>query len=185
MTHLAKKAATLMRITIELEPSDVERFLKALARSRRIAQEADEADILAAAKQALNTLLIGNAPEYVRKRMVGVQRLILMLEDDAWALPAPEREEVLEALVYFGDPEDLIPDEVEVIGLLDDAIVLELLLRRQRHMLQSYHDFCEFRAGFVDTGPESRHVNAARLARKREQLLARMRRRGARESAAA
>jgi len=172
-----------MRITIELEPGDIDRFQKALERSRHIAQEADESDILAAAKEALNTLLIGNAPEYVRKRMVGVQRLIMMIEDDAWALPLPERVEVLEALVYFSDPEDLIPDDLEVIGLLDDAIVLELLLRRQRHVLQAYHDFCEFRRGLVDTGPEAHHINAARLARRRETLLARMRRRGARVAA--
>jgi uncharacterized membrane protein YkvA (DUF1232 family) len=172
-----------MRITIELEPGDVRRFLKTLERSRRIAREADEPDILAAAKQALNTLLIGNAPEYVRKRMVGVQRLIMMLEDDAWALPHPERVDVLEALVYFSDPEDLIPDEVEVIGLLDDAIVVELLLRRQRHVLQAYQDFCEYRSAMVETGPETRHLNAARLARRREMLMARMRRRRARTPA--
>ena len=174
-----------MRITIELEPGDVRRFLQVLARSRRVAQEADEDDVLAAAKQALDTLLIGNAPEYVRKRMVGVQRLILMLEDDAWALPPPERQDVLEALVYFSDPEDLIPDDIEVIGLLDDAIVLELLLRRHRHVLQAYADFCHFRGTLVDTGPEAHHVNAARLARRREMLLSRMRRRGARETATA
>ena len=173
-----------MRITIELEPGDVERFLKALERSRRIAHDAEETDIIAAAKQALNTLLIGNAPEYVRKRMIGVQRLILMLEDDAWALPQPEREDVLEALVYFSDPEDLIPDDVEVIGLLDDAIVVELLLRRQRHVLQAYMDFCECRSAMVDIGPQARHANAARLARRRETLLARMRRRGARATVA-
>jgi len=174
-----------MRITIELEPGDVKRFLKTLARSRLIAREAEEPDIIAAAKQALDTLLIGNAPEYVRKRMVGVQRLIMMLEDDAWALPHPEREDVLEALVYFSDPEDLIPDDVAVIGLLDDAIVVELLLRRQRHVLQAYVDFCEYRRTMVDTGTDTRHQNAARLARRREMLLARMRRRGARVTAAA
>jgi uncharacterized membrane protein YkvA (DUF1232 family) len=173
-----------MRITIELEPGDVKRFLKTLARSRVIAREAEESDILAAAKQALNTLLIGSAPEYVRKRMVGVQRLIMMLEDDAWGLPLPEREDVLEALVYFSDPEDLIPDDVEVIGLLDDAIVVELLLRRQRHVLQAYHDFCEYRGAMVETGPESRLANAGKLARRREMLLDRMRRRGARKIAA-
>jgi uncharacterized membrane protein YkvA (DUF1232 family) len=172
-----------MRITIELEPGDVRRFLKTLERSRRIAREAEETDILAAAKQALNTLLIGSTPEYVRKRMVGVQRLIMMLEDDAWALPHPEREDVLEALVYFSDPEDLIPDDIEVIGLLDDAIVVELLLRRHRHVLQAYLDFCEYRAAMVESGPETRHANAARLARRREMLLARMRRRRSRISA--
>jgi len=169
-----------MRITIELEPSDIDRFLKALERSRRIARDADECDVIASAKQALNTLVIGNAPEYVRKRMVGVQRLIVMLEDEAWALPPPEREDVLEALVYFSDPEDLIPDDVEVIGLLDDAIVLELVLKRQRHVLQAYHDFCTFRsalAAIPDT-PELRVAKAGKLARRREALFARMRRRG-------
>ena len=105
VTAQGGETGNVMRITIELEPGDVERFLKALARSRRIAEEADETDILAAAKEALNTLLIGTAPEYVRKRMIGVQRLIMMVEDDAWALPQPERLEVLEALVYFSDPD--------------------------------------------------------------------------------
>jgi len=174
-----------MRITLELEPADIDRFLCALERSHQLARDAEEIDVIAAAKQALNTLPIGNAPSYVRKRIGAVQRLILMLEDEAWALPQPERGQVLETLVYFSDPEDLIPDEIDVIGLLDDAIVLELLLRRHRHVLQAYTDFCQFRGSLVDTGPEAHHVNAARLARKRGMLLSRMRRRGARETAIA
>ena len=162
-----------MRITIELEPADIESFRKSLARSRRIARTADECDVIAAAKHSLNTLLIGNAPEYVRKRMTGVQRLIMMLEDEMWALPAPEREAVLETLVYFSDPEDLIPDHIEVIGLLDDALMIELLLRRQRHVLQAYADFCEYRRSLglsVATFDE-------RLVRRRDALHTRMRRR--------
>lgn len=119
-----------MRITIEIETKDLARFHQSLKRSRHVAQEADEADILDAAKQALDSAPLATAPTYVRKRIGGVQRLITMLEDDAWALPAPCRIDVLEALVYFSDPEDLIPDDIEVIGLLDDAIMLELLLRK-------------------------------------------------------
>src|SRR5437879_10824411 len=90
------KCRTLMRITLELETADIDRFLCALERSHRLAREAEETDVLAAAKHALNTLLIGSAPSYVRKRIVAVQRLILMLEDEAWALPQPERGQVLE-----------------------------------------------------------------------------------------
>jgi uncharacterized membrane protein YkvA (DUF1232 family) len=172
-----------MRITIELEPEDVESFRKTLARSRQIALTADESDVLHAAKHSLNTLLIGNAPEYVRKRMVGVQRLILMIEDDAWKLPNPEREAVLETLVYFSDPEDLIPDHIEVIGLLDDAIVIELLLRRQRHVLQAYGDFCAYRetlGAFPNVTAEC-DVLLERLVRRRAALHTRMRRRMVRE----
>jgi len=174
-----------MRITIELEQADVERFLHARARSRRLALQMDEADIVAAAKHALNTLPIGSAPVYVRKRIGEVQRLIMIVEDEDWMLPEPERSEVLETLVYFSDPDDLIPDEIETIGLLDDAIMLELLVRRLRHVLRAYDDFCEFRARFgTDPGtPEARSTRAARLARRRDELRARMRRRQARVEA--
>jgi uncharacterized membrane protein YkvA (DUF1232 family) len=118
----------------------------------------------------------------VRKRIVAVQRLILMLEDEAWALPQPERGQVLETLVYFSDPEDLIPDDIEVIGLLDDAIVLEILLRRLRHVLRAYADFREYcDALAAPAAPAERHAHAQLLAARRDALRARMRRRSERE----
>lgn len=163
-----------MRITIELEAADIERFTRALTRSRHVAQEVDEADILDAAKQALDSLPIASAPSYVRKRIGGVQRLIAMLEDEAWALPAPRRLDVLEALVYFSDPEDLIPDDIEVIGLLDDAIMLELLLRRLAPVLRAYADFCRYRDGLGAAPVTTRQEYAASLARKRDALRARL-----------
>lgn len=168
-----------MRITIELDPHDIERFTQALARSRRVAQEADETDILDAAKQALDSAPLASAPTYVRKRIAGVQRLIAMLEDEAWGLPAGPRIDVLEALVYFSDPEDLIPDDIEVIGLLDDAIMLELVLRKLHRVLHAYSDFCEYREtlGAPPQEPAARHEYAMNLARKRDALRVRMQRR--------
>lgn len=173
-----------MRITIELEPHDIERFMQALARSRRVAQQADEADILDAAKQALDSAPLANAPTYVRKRIAGVQRLITMLEDEAWALPAPARVDVLEALVYFSDPEDLIPDDIEVIGLLDDAIMLELLLRKLAPVLRAYSDFCVFRDELRESPPATRQQYAASLARKRDALRERLVRKRSKKKAA-
>ncbi|MBS0581939.1 MAG: DUF1232 domain-containing protein [Proteobacteria bacterium] len=166
-----------MRITIEIEPKDLARFQQALRRSRHVAQQADEADVLDAAKQALDSAPLATAPTYVRKRIAGVQRLITMLEDDAWALPVRDRIDVLEALVYFSDPEDLIPDDIEVIGLLDDAIMLELLLRKLAPVLRAYADFCKFRQELAAAAPPTRHEYAASLARKRDALRARLDRR--------
>jgi uncharacterized membrane protein YkvA (DUF1232 family) len=168
-----------MRITIELEQEDLERFLAAF--EKRLLREVDECDVLDAAKHALNTLPIGSAPAYVRKQIGAVQRFILMLEDEDWALPSPQRNHVLETLVYFSDPDDLIPDDIEVIGLLDDAIVLELLLRGQRHVLQAYADFCEYRAklAIAYSQPSGRHVFAQKLARRRASLLERVGRKDA------
>jgi uncharacterized membrane protein YkvA (DUF1232 family) len=167
-----------MRLTIELEADDLARFRAALKHARRLVQSTDECDIVAAAVQALERMPLARAPAYIRKRLAQIQRLLVMLEDEAWALPRAEREDVLETLVYFCDPEDLIPDDVSVIGLLDDAIMLELLLRRQRHVLSAYDDFCEYRTSLgAAQARDERIAHAGKLARKRATLQARMRRR--------
>lgn len=167
-----------MRITLELEPEDIARFEAALARARAASRCADEAEVIDAAKYALDHLCASKAPIYVRKRLVEVQRLILMLEDETWALADPERSDVVGTLVYFSDPDDLIPDDVDVIGLLDDAIMLELLLRRLRHVRKAYADFCALRAA-LDSGSgdaEARRSQARDLAQLRAGLHQRMRR---------
>ena len=172
-----------MRITFELEPADIERFQQALSRSRHATRCADEVDVIDAAKYALDHLSASMAPAYVRRRLVEVQRLILMLEDEAWALSDPERCEVVETLAYFSDPDDLVPDDIEVIGLLDDAIMLELLLRRLRIVLNAYADFCAFRTTLaaMPGDSEARRQYARALAERRAKLHARMRRRRTRK----
>jgi uncharacterized membrane protein YkvA (DUF1232 family) len=116
--------------------------------------------------------------DHVRKRVVEVQKLIMMLEDEAWALSGAERCDIVETLVYFSDPDDLIPDDVEVIGLLDDAILLELLLQRMRHVRKAYAEFCAFRAALATDLRDAveRRSHARDLAALRMQLQARMRR---------
>ncbi|MEZ5463127.1 YkvA family protein [Dokdonella sp.] len=162
-----------MRITFELESEDIEYFQKAFERFRRMANEVDEVHIIDAAKHTLDNLCIARIPNYVRKRLVHVQRLILLLEDADWSLSAPERTEALAALAYFGDPDDLIPDHIEIIGLIDDAIMLELLARRMRHVLQAYGKFCAFRESLGDrSGQEHARVGRARaLASRRAELM--------------
>lgn len=174
-----------MKITFELEPGDIDRFHEALARAERRVACADDCDIVAAARHGLDTLPIASAPGYIRRRILEVQRLIDMLEDEAWALPQVERAEVLRLLAYFSDPEDLIPDDVAVIGLLDDAIMLELLLRRIRHVVGAYSEFCALRTALPEAADVAARIAQARdLARRRERLHARMRRRAVRDAVA-
>jgi len=47
--------------------------------------------------------------------------------------------------VYFCDPKDIIPDNVEVLGFLDDAVMIELCVRDLKHELEAYDDFCDYR----------------------------------------
>ena len=51
---------------------------------------------------------------------------------------------LLGALVYFTDPEDLIPDSVPGLGFLDDAIYVELIIRELKAEIDSYEEFCAF-----------------------------------------
>lgn len=167
-----------MRIVLDLEPADIQRLRAALQRSRRLAEHIDEIDVIDAAKHALDTLCAASVPAYVRKRLGQVQRLITMLEDEAWALAAPERAEIVATLAYFSDPDDLVPDDIDVIGLLDDAILLELMARELRPVLRAYADFCAFRLalGEAPVEPAVRRERAARLAALRQRLHVRMRR---------
>ena len=162
-----------MRITLELESADLERFQSAFDRARRLAVDADEVDIIDAAKHALDAVCIDKIPVYVRKRLVHVQRLIVLLEDDDWKLPAPDRNEALAALTYFGDPDDLIPDHIEVIGMVDDAIMLEMIARRMRHVLLAYRQFCTFRRSkkALPSAGATRNSMARELADFRARLL--------------
>ncbi len=134
-----------MKIVFDLAPDDIANLKRALARARDAVRSADEEDLIEAARQALDQMHLGNAPSYIRDRIKQVQRLVTMLEDEAWALPSRYRVEVLKALVYFSDPEDLIPDHVPVIGYLDDAIMMEMLLRQERDLLKAYDRFCTAR----------------------------------------
>lgn len=165
-----------VKIAFELEPADIERFRRALANARAAVRSADDTEIVESAKHTLDSLPIGDAPAFVRDRVKQVQRLITMLEDEAWALPAALRREAVDVLVYFSDPDDMIPDRVPVIGLLDDAIVLELLLRRERDLLRAYDRFCVLRdrLGPAPDEPAARRRWCGALKRNRSQLMDRI-----------
>ena len=162
-----------MKVTFELSPDDVARFRAAMDAARAAVRSADEGEIIDCAKHALDGMRLGDAPSYVRERIAEVQRMIAMLEDDAWALPAALRAEVLGALVYFSDPDDMIPDGLPVIGLLDDAIMLELLLREERDLLDAHREFCVFRRslGPLADDPGGRTAARGRIRDERQRLM--------------
>jgi len=173
---MSRRANTNLRIVFELSAEDLAQFRRALKKARERVRSADELEIIEATKHALDRLPIGGAPPFVRERIQKVQRLVQMFEDEEWSLSRSLRAGLLDALVYFSDPDDMIPDHVGVIGLLDDAIMLELVLRSHRGVLDAYDDFCAFRDAL---GPaqddEARHERTRRLARRRAALSARMR----------
>jgi len=121
-------------------------------------------------------------PDFVAERIPVLERLIQMLADDDWQLPNSERERLLAMFVYFSDPEDILPDDIPVIGYLDDVIIIELVTREMQHVREAYEDFHTFRHEFDDK--YGKDIDGAirrdRLDRKRQQLHQRMQRRSKR-----
>ena len=61
-----------------------------------------------------------------------------MIEDSEWKIPEEERADVLSALAYFSDPEDLVPDHIPVLGFLDDAIMIELVAEELKDDIEAF-----------------------------------------------
>jgi len=162
-------------VKIKITNKDIRALRKAMQNARDTIRSADEHDILEAARTLLDDFDSRQAPDFVRERVPKLVAMTDMLEDTDWELPKRQREKILAALVYFGDPDDLIPDDVPGLGLLDDAIVIELLLLELKHVIEAYRDFCRYRSSLMTTVPES--VRIERLEKRRWALHGRMQRR--------
>jgi len=173
-----------MRFTLELSNRDLTFFREALKRSRNAVRHADEADIIEAIDDVMNEIKSEKPlPDFVAKRIPQLESMISMLKDDEWCLPIEQRERMLATFVYFGDPEDIIPDHIPVIGYLDDVIIIELVVREMAHVREAYDDFCEYRDNY-DRRFHSGHdaaIRRDRIDRKRQQLHQRMKRRLAKD----
>lgn len=174
-----------LRISFELSPRDIKHFREAMRKARHTVRDAETADIIEAARGLFLEVGQTRVPGYVRERIDRLRAMVDMLEDPEWRMTRGEQERVLSALVYFCDPEDLIPDDIPGLGFLDDAIMVELAFRELRHELDAYTDFCEYRHKY-DTGFRLRRdpaTRARKLKARHEQLRERAARRRERDLA--
>ena len=169
-----------LRVSFELEESDLKHFRLIMREARKAAAGIPPEDIVAAAEDLLKVIGDTAAPGFVRERLAKLRLMIAMLTDIEWRLPHKEANRVLNALAYFAEPEDLIPDHIPGLGFLDDAIMIELVVRELKHEIDAYKDFCDFRSSQSDRRGASRD---RWLESRREELHSRIRRRRLREKA--
>jgi uncharacterized membrane protein YkvA (DUF1232 family) len=166
------------KLTIELSDRDLRHFRRELHKARESVQIADDEEILGAAADLVTAMRRTDLPDFVTERLEKLETLLAMVMDHQWPLTEEERSPVLSGLAYLCDPEDLIPDDIPGIGMLDDAVMIELVFRELRHELDAYADFMKFREQLGKVlGDSPTPQVEARLERRRQQLLARMRRR--------
>lgn len=173
-----------LRVSFDLDDDDLKHFRLIMRESRKAAAHRAPDDIVQSATTLLERVEAVNVPQFIRERLDNLELMIRMLGDGDWRLPAQESARVFNALAYFCEPEDLIPDQIPGLGFLDDAIMIELVVRELRHELDAYRDFCDFR----ERHPAAKNdapAGASReewLENRREELQSRMRRRRKRNS---
>jgi len=169
-----------LKISFELSDRDLQYFRDALKHSRNAVRHAEEAEIVDAIRDVLEEIRSNEPlPDFVARRIPEIEMFIQMLTDDEWQLPDADRERLLAMFIYFADPEDILPDDIPVIGYLDDVIVVELIMQELFHVREAYEDFCSYRASFDREHDASLDgaVRRDRIDRRRQQLHQRMRRR--------
>jgi len=134
-----------LQVAFELDETDLKHFELIMREARKAAANAAPEAIVNSARLLLTRTRDARIPDFVGQRLAKLEIMIKMLEDHEWRLPADDASKVLNALAYFCEPEDLIPDQVPGIGFLDDAIMIELVVAELRHEIEAYMDFCSFR----------------------------------------
>jgi len=169
-----------LQLSFELTDRDLHYFRDSLRKSRDAVRDAEEQEIIEAIRHVLEEIRKNEPlPDFVAQRLPVLDLMIQMLTDEDWQLPNAERERLLAMFVYFSDPEDILPDDIPVIGYLDDVIIIELVTRDMIHVREAYDDFRGFRREFDDE--HGKEIDGAirrdRLDRRRQQLHQRMQRR--------
>ena len=172
-----------LSINIELSDRDLQHFSDMKEAASRAAADKSSPEVVQATMQLLTKAQESDPPEFIKSRLLVLDTMVAMARDEAWALSEEDFAQVRSALIYFAAASDAIPDNVPVLGFLDDAIMIELCARELCHELDAYNDFCDYR----DREAARRGLNPETLGRadwlsgRREELQERMRRRRSRE----
>ena len=176
-----------LTVTLEFSDAELDYFRSVMHRVRATHGTRPPNEVADAAAREVARLRATARSPFITHRIDRVALLIAMLEDPEWQLPDPERNRVLDGLAYVAQAHDLVPDNVPVLGLLDDAVMLELVLRELQHEIEGYEEFDRFRvdeASRRDKPGVHRPVSREDwLGSRREALHARMRERRERDLA--
>jgi uncharacterized membrane protein YkvA (DUF1232 family) len=134
-----------LEFNVTIQDDDLAVFTDAMKRAEQRASSKTAEQILSEAEKTFASVSTSEMPDFVSSRISSVENLIAMARDKGWGLSDEDRSRIISALTYFADPEDLIPDNVPVLGFLDDAIMIELCVRELQHEIEAYEDFVVYR----------------------------------------
>jgi len=141
-------SATSFKVTFKLDEDDAKYFRGLFREARKAAQDQDPGEILQAAKDLVGEMRHNKkTPGFVIEAVETLEDLVEIIEDPEYQAPKKVRDRVIAALAYFAKAEDLIPDDIPVLGFLDDAIMIKFVEAEFRHELHAFRKFRKFFRG--------------------------------------
>jgi uncharacterized membrane protein YkvA (DUF1232 family) len=141
-------SATSFKVTFKLDEDDTKYFRSLFRKAKKAASDQDDDEILGAAHALVKSVRKNKkTPGFVVEAIETLQDLTEIIADKDYAAPAKVRNEVLAALAYFANADDLIPDDIPVLGFLDDAIMIKFVEEQFKHELRAFRKFRKFSRG--------------------------------------
>jgi hypothetical protein len=166
-----------VKVSFNLDDADLE-HLAAIAQRTQLRARSEPADaIIAGAREVLETANRAQLAGFVKERYSRLETMLQMVEDPQWGLSAEDRQRTLNALACFGSS----TAAAAASGLLDHAIMIELVSRDLHHDLEAYRDFRRFRESYDKKHPAPAVDRESWLAERCASLQARMHKRRRRD----
>lgn len=159
---------------INFTDADLQRFNACVASVAPGTPALDGRQILAAARRLSRVVGEGHESRFIRARMRRAGEIRALLGDRGWECDEALRARMNEVVAYMDGGPGLVPDDVPVIGGLDDALLLDLAMECLRGELDEYADFCRYRVGEAareGVAVDAVHIDRARWADEREEEL--------------
>lgn len=134
-------------VAVDFTDSDLRRFNDCAAQVAPGTPALEAPQIAGAARRLSRAVGAGAESRFIRTRMRRAGEIRALLDDPAWN-HEPHLGERMRALVaYMDGAPGLVPDDIPVIGGLDDALLVDLAMEGLRGELDEYADFCRYRVG--------------------------------------
>lgn len=127
-----------LRVSFDLDDADLQHLAEVAQQTQALARAQSADAIIAAAREVLDKGMQGHHADFVKERYSRLHSMLDMIGDAQWSLGEEDRQRVINALACFSTP-------APASGLLDHAIMIELVSRDLQHDLDAYRDFCRFR----------------------------------------
>lgn len=134
------------KVTFTLDEQDADYFRSLYRKVKKNAASQNAQQIIQEARGIVQRVRASKkTPNFVQEAIGVLADLVDLIQDEAYAAPQRVKAEVLAALAYFSESEDLIPDHVPGLGFLDDAIMVKFIEEEFKNELWGYRRFRKLR----------------------------------------